>query len=143
VKTFLLVGALSVSALLAAAPHNWKTGTLVESAEARETTGGGGGPIAIARSSSGQSSNPASDPGEFATAAAIAANRQRTYVSQGFVIQGGGYVFMVRRRMTGRHQPNVTIHGPIKYTLENGKFYIQDEDGREFQMIVMKKALDH
>jgi hypothetical protein len=133
--------ALIATVAFAAKPHrDWKTGRLVESAESRETSGGG--PIAIARSTSAQSSNPAIQAaGEYATAAAIAANGPRTVVWQGFVIQGIDYVFMVKRAMIGRKQPNVTINGPIKYAFDKGKFYILDEDGKEFPLLVMKKAL--
>ena len=54
---------------------------------------------------------------------------------------GGGYAYMVKRLMNARHGLNVTIRGPVKYTLGKGKFYILDEDGKEFQLVVMKKAL--
>lgn len=129
-KRSLLVALLSSLVVTGAVAHDWKNGTLVESADERLTSGGGG-PIAIARSGGGD---------DYATAAAIAANRPRTVTERGFVIQGGGYVYMVKCRV-GRHPPNVTIRGPIKYALEKGKFYIQDEDGREFSMVLMKKSL--
>jgi len=39
------------------------------------------------------------------------------------------------------HSPNVTVNGPVKYTMEKGKFYLLDEDGKEWQMTVLEKAL--
>ena len=131
----LLLAALAAVALTAKTPRDWKTGTLIDSAEETRTTGGSG-PVAIARSNSGQNSNPSiAAAGDYAMAASIAASGPRTYTWQGFVIQGGGYVYMVKHVMNPRHAPNVTIRGPIKFTMEKDKFYILDEDGREFQMV--------
>ncbi len=137
----LLAAAAIVGVALAFGPkRNWETGTLVDSAEGTRTVGGGA--VAIARSSSGQNSNPAiSSAGDFATAAALAANGPHTYALQGFVIRGDHYVFMVRRAMTYRHNPNVTIKGPIRYATDKDKLYFLDDDGREFQTVVMKKEL--
>ena len=33
------------------------------------------------------------------------------------------------------------MNGPIKYALDKGKFCLQDEDGREFKMVIVEKAL--
>jgi len=35
--------------------------------------------------------------------------------------------------------PNVTVHGLIKFVLEKGVFYIQDEDGKEFKLTMTEK----
>jgi hypothetical protein len=60
---------------------------------------------------------------------------------QGYRITGGGYKFDVYCYVGRARLPNVTVHGPIKYALEKGVFYIQDEDGQEFKLSVMEKSL--
>lgn len=32
------------------------------------------------------------------------------------------------------------MHGPVKYSMEKGKFYLLDDDGKEFEMVVLEKA---
>jgi hypothetical protein len=138
-KTLLLAAFSVATLLIAGSPHKWQVGTLTETAYRSQTVGGG--PVAIAHSSSGQSSNPSVEAaGQYATAAAITANRARTYTWQGFTINGGGYVYIVMCPV-GRHKPNVTVNGPVKYAFEKGKFYIQDEDGKEFSMTVLSKTI--
>lgn len=123
----------------AAAPRDWKTGTLVETAQTRVSTGGG--PTAIAQSNSGTDANPAmAAAANAAMAAAVAANAPRSWVVQGFAIEGNGYRYMVKCRI-GKHGPNVTVNGPIKYAMEKGNFYVLDEDGKQFEMTVMEKIL--
>lgn len=120
----------------AAAPRDWKTGTLVETTQTRVSTGGG--PTAIAQSNSGSSANDAA--ASAAMAAAVAANAPRSWIVQGFAIEGNGYRYLVKCRI-GKHGPNVTVNGPIKYAMEKGKFYVLDEDGKQFEMTVMEKIL--
>jgi hypothetical protein len=60
---------------------------------------------------------------------------------QAFTIQGDGYSYQVERPVNPKHPPNVTVHGPLKYAIEKGKFYILDEDGKEWEMTVLEKAL--
>jgi hypothetical protein len=120
----------------AAKNRDWKTGTVTEAAYVRENLGGGA--VAIAQSS-GNSSNPVPDPGVFVAAAAAA--RPTYQMWQRLTVEADGYVFKVSC-LVRWHKPNVTTRGPLKYALEKGgKFYIQDEDGREFKMFVLEKAL--
>jgi len=65
---------------------------------------------------------------------------------RGFVISGDDFVWMVRIRAIPRgllHPrvtlPNVTINGRILYCFEKGRFYVQDDDAKEFEMTVMRK----
>ncbi|MGO9094599.1 MAG: hypothetical protein ACLQGV_05195 [Bryobacteraceae bacterium] len=135
---FLTVCALAASA--APKQRDWKTGTLLQTEFRRVTIGGT--PIAVAQSSSWQASNPAVQAGgNAAMAAAIAANAPRTLVWQHFTVRGDVYRFTVSRQGWGRRLPNVTVNGPIKYAFEKGKFYLLDDDGREFQAVVLEKAL--
>jgi hypothetical protein len=36
----------------------------------------------------------------------------------------------------------VTVNGPIRYAIDHNKFYIQDEDGKVFEMALSQKALN-
>jgi len=141
-KSALVLTALAVSAMAAHKQRDWQTGTVVETAHVRENLGGGG-PVAIAHSS-GASSNPYADAaGQAAdTAMAAAAAARPTHrIWQGFTIQGAVYTFVVACPVWLRHTPNVTVHGPIKYTMEKGKFFLLDDDQKEFEMFVLEKAL--
>lgn len=99
-------------ALSDAKDREWQTGTLVQEGETREVAGGT--PLA-----------------------------QTTSV--GYVIQGQGTGFTVALPALSStppgdtNRPNVTIHGPIKYCYDKGRFYIKDEEGQEFEMTVMHK----
>jgi hypothetical protein len=42
---------------------------------------------------------------------------------------------------SGSRSPNVTVNGPVKYAMDKGKFYLLDEDGKEWEMTVLEKAL--
>jgi hypothetical protein len=119
----------------AAAPRDWKTGTLVETVQKSFSTGGGS--MAIAQNNSGSYAGAAANA---AMASAVAANAPRTWLMQRFTIEGSGYRYKVKCRI-GKHGPNVTVNGPIKYAMEKGNFYILDEDGKQFEMTVMEKAL--
>jgi hypothetical protein len=117
--------------------REWRTGIVEKTAYARQDEGGGGN-VAIAESNSGGNSNPA--PSVAGMAAAAAAMRiSRTW--HGFRITGNGYAFIVACPVGWRRQPNVTSNGPIRYALEKGKFYLLDDDGREFKMAVIQKEL--
>jgi hypothetical protein len=35
----------------------------------------------------------------------------------------------------------VTVHGPVKFAVDGTTFYLQDEDRKEFEMVVMQKIL--
>jgi len=145
-RTLLFLAACALAASAAPKQRDWKTGTLLETIVKGVTVGGG--PIAVAQSSSGQSSNPSIDAASnMAMAAAVAANAPRTQLWQGFTIRGEGHRFMVtcpvrpKTLLAPARMPNVTVNGPIKYALEKGKFYLLDDDGREFQATVLEKAL--
>jgi len=123
----LLLGALAVILPGATKDRAWKTGTLMEEAEEREVAG-----------SQGMNTVGGYGP-PMNSQAVIYATRV------GYVIQGEGMGYMVSLRVLPstilRHtkRPSVTIHGPVKYCYEKGKFYLQDEEGQEFEMTVMRK----
>jgi hypothetical protein len=62
---------------------------------------------------------------------------------QEFRIEDGDYRYVVRCPLGAYRTPNVTVNGPIKYAMEKGRFYILDEDGKEWEMAVLEKALIH
>jgi hypothetical protein len=115
--------ALMTTGALFAAKRDWKAGTVEATVLKDEDYGAMGMGIPAGY---GQSS--------------VMVTRMRI-VWQGYRIEGNGYVFKVACPLR-RNRPNVTVHGPVKYAMEpGGKFYMQDEDGREFKMFVVEKAL--
>jgi len=49
---------------------------------------------------------------------------------------------LVKKNFFGKPvRPNVTVHGPIKFAVENGALYLLDEDGLEFETVIMEKRL--
>lgn len=38
-------------------------------------------------------------------------------------------------------QPTVTVNGPIKFAIVKSDFYIQDEQGKERKLVLVKKTL--
>ncbi len=38
-------------------------------------------------------------------------------------------------------QPPVTVNGPIKFAIIKNDFYIQDEQGKEHKLVLVKKTL--
>lgn len=118
----------------------WKTGTLEDTALEREHVG---------TMSTGSFMAMAASYGFQGLTSGMTLDIHRTW--EGMVIRGDDYMFMVACPLPQvRHllkppewiQPNVTIHGPIKYAFEKaGKFYIVDENSHLFEMTILKKAL--
>ena len=134
------LGLLLALGLMSAKDRAWQTGTLQETASASHTVRGAD--VVVMGSPAPTYGNPSvgAAQGYASSAAAVAASRSRLVRLQGYRIEGNGYSFMVYCDVT-RRVPNVTVHGPIKYALDDGTFYFQDEDHREFKATVMEKAL--
>lgn len=153
----LTIALLLSLAAIGAKQRNWQTGTL----EATAIMGGvtPGTPVAIANSSvihgggvgAGADAAMAAAASAASEAQAISASRPTQIQMRGYRITGNGYRYDVALQtddrptigkvLHGIRVPNVTVHGPIKYALEKGIFYIQDEDGREFRLMVIEKVL--
>ena len=62
-------------------------------------------------------------------------------IIQRLQIQGDPYVYNVSY-VVNWHTPKVTVDGAILYALDkNGKFYIQDADGREYRVNIVNRLL--
>ncbi len=107
----------------ATAKRDWKVGTLMETAHAREPE-----PQSIVVN------NNLGPHAPF-----IPQRIPRTW--QAFRIEGNGYRYNVMCQVRPNHSPNVTVNGPLKYAMEKGKFYLLDEDDKEWEMTVLEKAL--
>lgn len=57
------------------------------------------------------------------------------------LIVGDDLVYHVTRAPIGR-KANVTEGSAVKYTMADGDFYLQDEDGRVFKLTLVKKEPD-
>ena len=38
-------------------------------------------------------------------------------------------------------QPTVTVNGPIKFAIVKSDFYFQDEEGKQYKLVLAKKTL--
>ena len=139
--TMLAVALMAFGLAAAKKDRDWKTGTLEETLRSSGTAPSphvvvmGGVPPSYGNPSIAGASSAAQ------SAAAVAASQPRTLVVQGYRIEGNGYSFMVSCDIIRGKVPNVTVHGPVKYALEDGTFYLLDEDGREFKATALEKAL--
>jgi hypothetical protein len=59
-----------------------------------------------------------------------------------FLILGDDTLYHVAKSNLGRHKPNIREGDPVMYTIAEGDFYLQDEDGRVFKLAVVKKEQD-
>jgi hypothetical protein len=71
----------------------------------------------------------------------MSSSAQHAQLWQGFQIEGNGYRFTVTCPIRRNHSPNVTVNGPVKYAMEKGRFYLLDDDDKEWEMTVLEKAL--
>jgi hypothetical protein len=132
-RWLLLLACVSV---LSAAKHvarDWKVGSVVETAFAQQDLG------TLAQGS--VMSFPGAGPyaPNIAMGNGAALRLQATW--QGFVITGSEYVFMVATRITTKRKPDVAIHGQVRYAMDKGNFYLLDDSGHEFKMVVLKKRV--
>ena len=128
-----LAACLAVTITSAAEPkqRDWKPGTLVAMAEQRETAG------AVA-----QDVGPNVPYAPQMSRARVVYN---TWLGCAIHTDTMDYMvrYLLRRNWRGQEQarPNVTVKAPIKFAVEGGKFYLLDDDGKEFEMVVMQKQL--
>jgi hypothetical protein len=61
-----------------------------------------------------------------------------------YTIETATYVYQVDLvlRRDREKRPAVTIKGPIKFALEKSDFYIQDEQGKQYKLVLDKKTLN-
>ncbi|MGA1998446.1 MAG: hypothetical protein ABSG52_00510 [Terriglobales bacterium] len=67
----------------------------------------------------------------------------REYPIVRYTIDSDTYIYeadLVLRHAKAK-QPAVTVNGSIKFAIVKSHFYIQDEEGKEFKLILVKKAL--
>ena len=59
-----------------------------------------------------------------------------------FLILGDDTLYHVARSNFVRHKPNIREGNTVMYTIAEGDFYLQDEDGRVFKLAIVKKEQD-
>jgi hypothetical protein len=69
-----------------------------------------------------------------------------------YTIESGNLIYTVSHYPNNRRVPafydamkpakpaNLTIKGPVKFAIEKNKFYLQDDDGRDLKVELVKKA---
>lgn len=106
--------------------RDWKTGALIQMTDAQVSLG------TVANIYNGPLGTTGSESAQYA-------------LDVEYVIDGNGTRWFVQIRLPPatllRHpkRPNVTIHAPVKYVNEKGKFFLQDEDGKEFELAIVRK----
>jgi hypothetical protein len=101
----------------------WQTGTLADSSESSHTRGGG----------------------------AITGNQYGVHGAMGtheypivqYIIETDAYIYQANLVLHNDREkrPSLTIHGPIKFAILKSNFYIQDEQGKEYKLVLDKKTL--
>jgi hypothetical protein len=67
---------------------------------------------------------------------------QGHYVITHYFIESADYIYEANLVLHARDkQPPVTVNGPIKFALAGTDFYIQDEQGKEHKLALVKKTL--
>ena len=137
-KTLLLSFVLA-AACPGANHRDWREGKVTASARATQP----GVPVTVINGGATLSPDPAAAAADLASrnaqaAAATAAARPRHF--QYYTIEAAGYRFLVAV-LLGRHPPNVTVNGTVKFATEKAAFYFVDDDGREFRAEVVEKKL--
>jgi hypothetical protein len=127
--------ALISSIAMAGQNREWKTGIVTQTAHATEP------PAATAPSASATVINAAPGGNPYAVPHANLPLYRKPTTWQAFRIEGNGYRFDVMCPVHQNHSPDVTVNGPIRYAMEKGKFYLLDEDGKEWEMTVIEKVL--
>lgn len=102
----------------------WQTGTLVDSSETWHTRGGG----AIS-----------SQPG-YGIHGAMGSHE---YPIVQYTIETDTYTYEADLVLVNARakRPAVTVKGPIKFTIDKSNFYIQDEQGKQYKLVLDKKTL--
>lgn len=105
----------------------WQTGTLKDSSESWHSRSAG---------SIYGTSNPT-----YGNVHGSMASREYPIVQ--YTIDTPGYVYQAN--LVLRHakdkQPPLTVNGPIKFAIVKSDFYIQDEQGKEHKLVLVKKTL--
>lgn len=102
----------------------WQTGTLTDSSESWHTRGGG-----------------AMTGNQYGVHGAMGSHE---YPIVQYTIDAGAYVFQVNLVLHNDREkhPAVTIKAPIKFAIdEKADFYIQDERGKRYKLVIDKKTL--
>jgi len=62
---------------------------------------------------------------------------------QTFLIEGPTHAYLVQQRLRWKWSKpaNLTVNGPVKFSVEKRKVFVVDEDGKEYEMEVVKKVL--
>lgn len=136
-----VVGLLAFGLAPAKKQRDWQTGTLEETVSSKGTTSGASVVVMGAPGPSYGNPYAGAAASQASAAAAVAASQPHTLFVRGYRIEGNGYRFMVSCDIRRGRVPNLTVHGPVKYALADGTFYLLDEDGREFKATVLEKAL--
>ena len=125
----LLLFASLLSAAKKPPARDWKEATLKETAFATEEVGAGAQAMAF----------PGWGP--YAPTTVMGGARRIVQRWQGFRLEDGSLTLMVACLVKPKRMPNVTVNTTVRYAMERGKFYLLDEDGHEFQMVVLQKAI--
>jgi hypothetical protein len=67
----------------------------------------------------------------------------REYPVVHYIVETDQYVYeadLVLRHKEDK-QPAVTVNGPIKFAVVKSDLYVQDEHGKEFKLVSVKKTL--
>lgn len=64
-------------------------------------------------------------------------------VYETFLIEGDDHAYLAQERLRWRWSKpaNLTVNGPVKFAVQGRKLFVIDEDGKEHEMEILRKAL--
>ena len=60
-----------------------------------------------------------------------------------YMIDDGKYLWVVSRRIVKKNEKpfDLTVNAPVKFAIDNGDYYLLDDQGKEHKLTVEKKTL--
>ena len=117
--------------------HDWQTGKVLDAEESRYYAGTVG---------SGQTNGTAQvNNGGYGTYQGSTTSSHsavyRTYET--FVIEGDTHTYVAQQRLQWRWSKPamLTVNGPVKFAVEKRKLFVVDDEGKEYQLSVVKQIL--
>lgn len=101
----------------------WQSGTLKDSSESSHVRSGG-----------------VINGNEYGTHGVMASHE---YPIVEYTIETETYIYQVNLvlRRDRDKRPALTIHGPIKFAIVKSDFFIQDEQGKQYKLVLARKTL--
>jgi hypothetical protein len=132
----LLVALLASLSIAGEKQRDWQTGKVLDAERSRYFAGTVG---------SANTNGTAEINGDSGTYQGQTSSSQTAVykVYETFLIEGQTHAYLAQERLRWRWSKaaNLTVNGPVKFSVEKRKLFVIDEDGKEHEMEIIKKML--